>query len=83
MKKQDELDNLCSELEQVEAMTENEVCDRYNTDCKQDIIDAIKGDIESLEEQIKEEEYEDQIDYSLPDPAFTSWAESYGLTFSH
>ena len=41
------LDELYRELESVRGMSE-EVCSKYNADCKQDIEDIIEEEIESL-----------------------------------
>ena len=52
------LDELYNELETVRAMSEKEVCEKYNADCKKDITELIEEEIE----QVKSYEGEDWCD---------------------
>lgn len=51
MRTNEKREELYAELNAVQNMTEEEVCELYNTDCKQDIIDLIKEDIMRLPEE--------------------------------
>lgn len=67
------LDELYSELDSIRGMKESEVCEKYNSDCKQDIIEVIEEEIESL----KSYECEDYSEYDGMD--YTSLQLSQGL----
>lgn len=58
------LDELYNELESVRLMRESDVCEKYNSDCKQDIIEVIEEEIETLKSYECEDYIEDEgIDY--------------------
>lgn len=64
------IQDLYKELDAVNAMNDVEVCTIYNADCKQDIIDLIEEEIESMED-----EEEGFACFPGLDPAFGSWSE--------
>ena len=53
-KKQEELENLKSELVEVSLMSESEVRFKYNVDCKREIFELIEEEISSLNEDVSE-----------------------------
>lgn len=65
------LQDLYKELDAVNAMNDVEVCAIYNADSKQDIIDLIEEEIDSL---LVDEE-EGVACFAGIDPAFGSWEE--------
>ena len=56
------LDNICSEIEKandelkaIETMTECEVCDMYNVDCREEAIRLINEDLLVLNDALQNE----------------------------
>lgn len=54
----DDLEELKSELEAILRMPEAEVCERYNVDYKQEIIEVVQDEIKVLES------HEESFDYT-------------------
>ena len=72
------LDELYNELETVRAMSEKEVSERYNADCKKDITELIEEEIEQVRNYEGEDWYDDDgMDYVqlqlLQGMAVTHW----------
>ena len=57
------LNALYIDLENVKSMSEEEVCKKYNADCKSDIIDVIEEEIATYKKLLEPIE-EDKMDYS-------------------
>lgn len=60
-----ELEELYAELEEVSVMTEEEVCQKYNTDSKKDILDDIERDIKHLKALPESDNEMDYINLQL------------------
>lgn len=58
------LDELYSELDSIRGMKESEVCEKYNSDCKQDIIEVINEEIDALKSYDCDDYYDDGMDYA-------------------
>ncbi|MDO4185085.1 MAG: hypothetical protein Q4D30_01140 [Bacteroidales bacterium] len=61
-----QLDQLNAELESIRSMSEQEACEAWNVDAKQDIIDIIEEEISALEGDLEDAERESG-DYVHPD----------------
>ena len=63
-----QLDQLNAELESIRSMSEQDACEAWNVDAKQDILDAIQDEIDCLERDLEEAEKEEQsTGYTHPD----------------
>ena len=70
----DILYDLNRDLEEVNGMTEKEVCITYNSDSKQEMIDALKDEIKCYE-QFKEEALQDEQPIGWIDEGFANEAD--------
>lgn len=61
-----QIDELNTELESIRSMSEQEACEAWNVDAKQDIIDIIEEEISALEGDLEDAERESG-DYVHPD----------------
>lgn len=61
-----QINELTAELESIRSMSEQEACEAWNVDAKQDIIDIIEEEISALEGDLEDAECESG-DYVHPD----------------
>ena len=70
------LDALYRDLENVRSMSEEEVCKKYNADCKSDIIEVIEEEVETYKRLLEPIE-DDKMDYAalqeVQGMAVTQW----------
>ena len=71
------LNALYRDLETAESMDEETACKVYNVDCKAEIIEVIKEEIETYESLLSPEYQEDEMDYAalqrVQGMAVTQW----------
>ena len=56
-----QIDQLNAELESIRSMSEQEACEAWNVDAKQDIIDIIEEEISSLESDDEDDECQSSV----------------------
>lgn len=71
-----QLDQLNAELESIRSMSEQDACEAWNVDAKQDIVEMIEDEISALEDDLEEAEHETG-DYVHPD--YVTDAEFYRI----
>lgn len=75
-----DLISLEHDLASILQMTEEEVMEKWNVDCKADIIEVVEEEIMATKEAIDEILDEDAVSFDRLDPAFQSW-EQVNLMF--